>query len=50
MNALIGGWRDSAFYVVAGRPGMGKTIVLLQAAYELAQSGKHVHYYMLLKL
>ena len=47
LNALIGGWRDSAFYVVAGRPGMGKTIVLLQAAYELAQSGKHVLYFSL---
>ena len=47
LNDLLGGWRDSAFYVVAGRPGMGKTIVLLQAAYELAKAGKHVLYFSL---
>ena len=47
LNLLVGGWRDSAFYVVAGRPGMGKTIVLLQAAYGLALEGKHVLYFSL---
>lgn len=47
LNWYLGGWRDSAFYVVAGRPGMGKTIVLLQAAYQLALQGKHVLYFSL---
>jgi len=47
LNKLIGGWRPSGFYVVAGRPGEGKTIVCLQAAFGLAQSGKHVLYFSL---
>jgi len=47
LNLLIGGWRPSAFYVIAGRPGQGKTIVALQAAFELAKSGKHVLYFSL---
>lgn len=47
LNYFLGGWRDSAFYVVAGRPGMGKTIVLLQAAYQLALQNKHVLYFSL---
>ena len=47
LNRLIGGWRPSGFYVVAGRPGEGKTIVCLQAAFNLARSGKHVLYFSL---
>ena len=47
LNKLLGGWRDSAFYVIAGRPGQGKTIVALQGAFELARSGKHVLYFSL---
>ena len=47
LNKLIGGWRDSGFYIVAGRPGQGKTIVLLQAAFELAKTGKHCLYFSL---
>jgi replicative DNA helicase len=47
LNKLLGGWRDSAFYVIAGRPGQGKTIVALQAAFQLAKSGKHVLYFSL---
>jgi replicative DNA helicase len=42
LNKLIGGWRDSGLYVVGGRPGQGKTTVLLQAAWDLAKSGKKV--------
>ena len=42
LNALIGGWRDSGLYLVGGRPGQGKTTVLLQAALDLAKSGKKV--------
>jgi len=47
LNMFIGGWRPSAFYVIAGRPGQGKTIVALQAAFELAKTGKHVLYFSL---
>jgi replicative DNA helicase len=47
LNRFIGGWRDSGFYVVAGRPGQGKTIVALQAAFELSKQGKHVLYFSL---
>lgn len=47
LNRLIGGWRAGGFYVVAGRPGQGKTIVALQAALGLAQAGKHVLYFSL---
>lgn len=42
LNKLIGGWRDSGFYLVGGRPGQGKTTVLLQAAWDLARQGKKV--------
>lgn len=42
LNKIIGGWRDSGLYVIGGRPGQGKTIVLLQAAWDLASSGKKV--------
>lgn len=47
LNKFIGGWRDAGFYVVAGRPGQGKTIVALQAAFELSKQGKHVLYFSL---
>lgn len=42
LNKLIGGWRDSGFYLIGGRPGQGKTTVMLQAAWDLARSGKKV--------
>lgn len=42
LNKLIGGWRDSALYVIGGRPGTGKSILLLQAAWELARAGRRV--------
>ena len=47
LNKLIAGWRAGGFYVVAGRPGQGKTIVALQAALGLAQVGKHVLFFSL---
>jgi replicative DNA helicase len=47
LNKLIGGFRNGGFYVVAGRPGQGKTIVALQSAFALAQSGRHVLYFSL---
>jgi len=47
LNKMIGGFRNGGFYVIAGRPGQGKTIVALQSAFALAQSGKHVFYFSL---
>src|SRR5699024_10777695 len=32
LNHLIGGWRPAALYVIAARPGSGKTLMGLQAA------------------
>lgn len=39
LNAAIGGFRPGAVYVVAARPGMGKTVVGGQIAAELAERG-----------
>jgi replicative DNA helicase len=40
LNAAIGGLRPGAVYVVAARPGMGKTVVAAQLAATLAEHGK----------
>ena len=39
LNRLIKGWRPGALYVVAARPAVGKSIIGLQAAFDLAQHG-----------
>lgn len=39
LNAAIGGFRPGAVYVVAARPGMGKTVVGGQIAAQLAERG-----------
>ena len=39
INDRIGGWRPGALHVVGARPGAGKTILGLQAAYALAHHG-----------
>src|SRR5690625_568569 len=39
LTHLLGGWRRGALYVVGARPGVGKTIVALQAALGLADAG-----------
>jgi replicative DNA helicase len=39
LDAAIGGFRPGAVYVVAARPGMGKTVVAAQVAAKLAQQG-----------
>lgn len=39
LNAAIGGFRPGAVYVVAARPGMGKTVVGAQIAAQLAEGG-----------
>lgn len=39
LDTLIKGWRPGGLYVVAARPGVGKSIIGAQAAVELAKSG-----------
>lgn len=39
LDRIIGGFRPGGLYVVAARPGIGKTVVGLQVARELAKSG-----------
>lgn len=39
LNRVIGGWRPGALYVVAARPGIGKSILGVQAALGLAEHG-----------
>lgn len=39
LNDLIRGWRPGALYIVAARPGVGKSIIAIDAALGLAQHG-----------
>jgi len=39
LNNIIGGFRPGALYLVAARPGVGKTVIGLQLALHLAKSG-----------
>jgi replicative DNA helicase len=39
LNEIIGGFRPGALYIIGARPGVGKTIVGLQIAWELSKSG-----------
>lgn len=39
LNHWIGGWRPGALYVIAARPGVGKTLMGVQAALALAKEG-----------
>lgn len=39
LNRILGGWRPGALYVVGARPGVGKTLMGLQAAVDLARFG-----------
>lgn len=39
LDRLIGGFRPGALYVIAGRPGKGKSAIAGQIAYELAKQG-----------
>ena len=39
LNQVIGGFRPGALYLVAARPGVGKTVIGLQIAQFLSQSG-----------
>jgi replicative DNA helicase len=39
LNDIIGGFRPGGLYIVGARPGVGKTIVGLQIAWELSKTG-----------
>ena len=39
LNAIIGGFRPGGLYIVAARPGVGKTVIGLQLALHLAEQG-----------
>ena len=39
LNAIIGGWRPGALYVIGARPGVGKTLAAVEAAIGLAATG-----------
>jgi len=39
LNNLVGGYRSGAVYIVAARPGVGKTMFALQNAFDLAKQG-----------
>ena len=39
LNHIIGGFRPGGLYIVGARPGVGKTIVGLQIAWELSKTG-----------
>ena len=39
LNEIIAGFRPGALYIIGARPGVGKTIVGLQIAWELSKSG-----------
>lgn len=43
LNHILGGWKPGGLYVIAARPGCGKTLMALQAATNLADTG-HVYF------
>jgi replicative DNA helicase len=42
LDGLIVGWQDSKYYIIAARPGMGKTSFVLNSAMEIVKKGKPV--------
>ncbi|QJU54365.1 DnaB-like helicase C-terminal domain-containing protein [Herbiconiux sp. KACC 21604] len=39
IDRIIGGWAPGGFYVIAARPGAGKTLAVVQSAMKLAHTG-----------
>jgi replicative DNA helicase len=46
LREKIDGWRNGAMYVVAARPGVGKTIFALETAYQMATHGAVLYFSM----
>lgn len=46
-NGIMGGYRGGRFNVVAARPGMGKTSLMIQECYDLCKMGVPVLFYSL---
>ena len=46
-NKIMGGYREGRFNVIAARPGMGKTSLMIQEAYDLVRQGIPVLFYSL---
>jgi len=46
LREKIDGWRNGAMYVVAARPGVGKTIFALETAYQMATHGTVLYFSM----
>ncbi len=47
LDALLGGYQRGDFIITAGRPGMGKSALILTIAMHMAQRGKRVAFYTL---
>lgn len=45
MNAITGGLGEGELMFIAGRPGMGKTLVLMNIILNLAKQGKRISYF-----
>lgn len=43
LNQVIGGWAPGRLYVVGARPGVGKSVVGIQAANDVASAGRGVY-------
>ena len=46
-NKIMGGYREGRFNVIAARPGMGKTSLMIQESYDLVRQGIPVLFYSL---
>jgi replicative DNA helicase len=47
LDYILGGFGDKKFYLLAGRPGMGKSALALQIAYNIAKRGQAVLFFAL---
>jgi len=46
-RAIAGGWRAGRLYILAGRPGMGKSVIAMSSARRVARTGAGVDLYSL---